>query len=528
MYSIVTMADPTFGRGVQVLIPNEDHTFSLNVAEMEELFLNEAIKDKPAVVITIAGAYRKGKSFILNFFLRFMHQRYNLRNLSTDDWLGKKDEPLKGFSWRGGSERNTTGLLFWSQPFIATLDSGEEVVIFLMDTQGTFDSNSTVKDNATVFAMSTMLSSVQIYNLSSNIEEDDLQHLELFTDYGRLALESSAGKPFQRLQFLVRDWNYPYDHPYGALGGGQLLEKRLGIKEDQHTELQSLRKHIVSCFEEIACFLMPHPGLNVATNPNFKGSLNDISDDFIKNLKEFITMLAEPENLVIKKIGGNKVKARDIILYFKSYLNVFNGSTLPEPKTILQATAEANNLSAVAEAKDVYERLMEEAAGGARSYLSPDALLNEHVRAKDKALLAFSSKKKMGGEGLSATYEDKLIDELIEQYEEYKVRNNNKNVFRRLGTALVLAMGAMVGWALASIADVLGLHTVTVLANVMAISCFILLILWVYSRVSGNLASLAQILDNNTHRVMNVFTNKVVEVNLLKIGLEAIEAKKHQ
>lgn len=48
-----------------------------------------------------------------------------------------------------------------------------------MDTQGTFDSESTVRDNATVFALSTMISSVQIYNLSQNIEEDDLQHLQV-------------------------------------------------------------------------------------------------------------------------------------------------------------------------------------------------------------------------------------------------------------------------------------------------------------------------------------------------------------
>lgn len=54
-----------------------------------------------------------------------------------------------------------------------------QVAIYLMDTQGTFDSQSTVKDNATVFAISTMLSSVQIYNLSVNIEEDDLQHLQV-------------------------------------------------------------------------------------------------------------------------------------------------------------------------------------------------------------------------------------------------------------------------------------------------------------------------------------------------------------
>lgn len=48
-----------------------------------------------------------------------------------------------------------------------------------MDTQGTFDSQSTVRDNATVFALSTLISSVQIYNLSQNIEEDDLQHLQV-------------------------------------------------------------------------------------------------------------------------------------------------------------------------------------------------------------------------------------------------------------------------------------------------------------------------------------------------------------
>jgi len=48
-----------------------------------------------------------------------------------------------------------------------------------MDTQGAFDSESTVRDCATVFALSTMISSLQIYNLSHNIQEDDLQHLQV-------------------------------------------------------------------------------------------------------------------------------------------------------------------------------------------------------------------------------------------------------------------------------------------------------------------------------------------------------------
>ena len=48
-----------------------------------------------------------------------------------------------------------------------------------------------------------MLSSVLVYNLTSNIQEDDLQHLQLFTEYGRLAIEDSGETPFQKLMFLV-------------------------------------------------------------------------------------------------------------------------------------------------------------------------------------------------------------------------------------------------------------------------------------------------------------------------------------
>jgi len=48
----------------------------------------------------------------------------------TQEWLGDEEEPLSGFSWRGGAERETNGILMWSKAFIIMKPStGEEVSI---------------------------------------------------------------------------------------------------------------------------------------------------------------------------------------------------------------------------------------------------------------------------------------------------------------------------------------------------------------------------------------------------------------
>ncbi len=175
--------------------------------------------------------------------------------MQSDSWMGGDDEPLTGFTWRGGCERETTGIQVWSEVFVIDKPDGskvrrhqardairlsnvvnhgncililiflymlinvkltcakvncvsfQQVAVLLVDTQGAFDSQSTIKDCATVFALSTMTSSVQVslqafpvwwkihkatsylmsclclcfqvYNLSQNIQEDDLQHLQV-------------------------------------------------------------------------------------------------------------------------------------------------------------------------------------------------------------------------------------------------------------------------------------------------------------------------------------------------------------
>ncbi|ELU03304.1 hypothetical protein CAPTEDRAFT_41770, partial [Capitella teleta] len=171
------------------------------------------------------------------------------------------------------------------------------VAVLLMDTQGVFDSQSTVTECAVIFALSTLISSVQVFNLSGNIQENDLQHLQLFTDYGRQAMKDNGAKPFQHLLFLVRDWQNPYEYAYGEQGGELLLNKRLKNQGNQHEEHRQLRDLIFSWFDRIGCFLMPYPGKNVATNRNFCGRLADIDDEFIQHAKDLVPLLLSPQNL---------------------------------------------------------------------------------------------------------------------------------------------------------------------------------------------------------------------------------------
>ena len=74
-----------------------------------------------------------------------------------------------------------------------------------------------------------MTSSTFIYNLDENIQEDDLQHLQFFTNYGKLALDESGDAPFQKLVFLIRDWQFPYEKTFGVEGGKQLLDSTLKV-----------------------------------------------------------------------------------------------------------------------------------------------------------------------------------------------------------------------------------------------------------------------------------------------------------
>jgi len=475
-------------RPICILKAKADHSFELDINALEKILLQNHIRDKKVVVVSVAGAFRKGKSFLLDFFLRYLQRGGN------EGWIGSQDEELTGFSWRGGAERETTGVLLWSEPFLSELPGGEQVVVLLMDTQGAFDSSSTVKDCATVFALSTMTSSVQVFNISSNLQEDHLQHLQLFTEYGRLAMEENDTKPFQRLEFLIRDWSYPYEHPYGD--GQPFLDKRLNVGNSQHSELKQAREHINSCFEQVGCFLMPHPGKVVAVNPSFKGQLKDIDDEFLEYLKVAVPRLLAPSNLVPKSINGTDITCLGLLQYFKAYIKIFQGGELPEPKSMLQATAEANNLAALATAKDQYQRDMELICGGDTPYLSPHELESKSDICKHKAMTLFNATRKMGSDEFCKEFEERLMVEMDELFENFIKVNDSKNIFNAARTPAVFLVVIIVAYMISGFLNMIGLTSIASIFNFILGFALLAIGIWAYVRFSGEIREIGCQLDN--------------------------------
>lgn len=58
---------------LQIVETTEEHVFALDEDTLTEVLLQDEIKDRYVVVVSVAGAFRKGKSFLLDFFLRYMY-----------------------------------------------------------------------------------------------------------------------------------------------------------------------------------------------------------------------------------------------------------------------------------------------------------------------------------------------------------------------------------------------------------------------------------------------------------------------
>lgn len=254
--------------------------------------------------------------------------------------------PLNGFSWKHGYVADTKGLLLWSDVFLYDRPT-EKIAILLMDTQGLFETFSTREDNARIFGISTLISSMQIINIKGEIQEDQIEYLEMATSLTQLITgkhKSSDWKPFQNLLFLLRDWTDDSDG-FGYEGGKEYLDFFLNEVKEQNSTASGIRKNIRNSFDSIECFLLNYPG-DIISNKRYKGNWGSLNRDFVNNLKVLIESLFSPDKIVKKSILGMETTAAEFRDHIISYIEGYQNNSMNQIGNILQmvVTSQMNSV----------------------------------------------------------------------------------------------------------------------------------------------------------------------------------------
>ena len=305
---------------------SEEPSLELNVKAFKEIIGKAS--DKLIAIYCISGKYRSGKSFILGLFLQY------LQNNGSADWI---DRPVKhSFKYSNSDEGVTSGIWMWSEPFIRKDRSGRQVAVYLMDSQGWHDSNSTLEENAKIFALSSLLSSVMIFNVEKRISETDLKYLSDFSSnclqMDAKADDSGDEQVFQKLIVLIRDWISTGDEgfPFGfydnntKIGGKDFLAKKLKPQSDQTSDAQKLRELIHLIYKEVSACLLPYPGQIVGKNV-YKSSKMD--PEFRSALEGFVPALFDQGKITTKTIGGKHVTGAELFSLALNWIKTINSNT---------------------------------------------------------------------------------------------------------------------------------------------------------------------------------------------------------
>ena len=312
---------------VQIISMDEEtKMFKFHQQAFRKVLIDNNASNLHVAVLSVAGVYSSGKSFLLNLFIRYF--------LAEDkrNWFESQNKKLKlsGFKFSSGCRRETTGIYICDKIFISKTKDGDDVAVVLMDTQGIFDNSTENNENVTIFALSLLLSSMQIYNLDKKLSFAELQHLNLFTEYASLAVEDYDCKPFQSMCVLIRNWDCEEDYKYGHEGGTKYLNEEW-LKSNNTEAFIQLNEHFNKCFQEIECFLLPEPGKEIkkASSVSTKDILiKNIDPDFKNYTNLFVRWFLS--NIAVKEFGGIKYTCNQLMKHIVDFIEIYNGKDLPK------------------------------------------------------------------------------------------------------------------------------------------------------------------------------------------------------
>lgn len=458
------------------------------VVGKEELDELEAVLKRSGVekiaIVGVMGAFRTGKSFLLDLMLRYLREkapqaldRHKDEECEVPDWViqqgvpawvvrcgdslveGRQnrggDEQLDGFLWRPGMDKCTEGIWVWSEAFVCKA-GGEDVAVLLMDTQGAWDAKMTKEQSATVFGLTTLMASRLIYNVSKQIQQDKIDNLLYFTEFAKAALRSKGGvaegriRPFQTLEFLVRDWPHYQDNSSVEVGRLMMLEHLEQYMDPEVSEDTQSIDSLARMFDNIDVWCLPHPSLTIERE-TWDGNLKVIEPQFWRFMDKYLDKIFGEKELCAKTTMGTPVTVDTFAQVLQEFITAFRDAA-PKAQTFAEAMESSTSLLARDSALKLLRKTMNKEVADKPEALAPPDFERLALTATREVEVEFGSKAIFGTEEGIRNVGEELKAEVQVEIERYREENSRKLEASLTGLTNI-SLAAVAGFSLDKFSD---------------------------------------------------------------------------
>ncbi|CAK0882903.1 unnamed protein product [Prorocentrum cordatum] len=288
---------------------------------------------------------------------------------------------------------------------------------------------------ATVFGLTTLMTSRLIYNVSKQIQQDKVDNLLYFVDFAQAALRTKeirgldaskgSAQPFQTLEFLVRDWPHYADGETVSRGRDMMLAHLDQYRDPKVSADTSSMDNLARMFGNIDVWCLPHPSLKIERE-SWDGKLDVIEPDFWRFLDDYMRKIFSPSELAVKTTMGTPVTVGSFGAVIRKFIAAF-GVAAPQAQTFAEAMETSTSLLAAESAMKVLRAQMEAALPAlGDEALAPEAFEERASAAAREAQQEFEDKAIFGDEAGISRRGSALKVQVSKELDRYREENQRR------------------------------------------------------------------------------------------------------
>ncbi len=303
-------------------------------------------QSNPLGVISVAGMYRTGKSYLLN---RMLLNRSN------------------GFSVGPSINPCTKGLWMWSKPIPAHTPQGKPLNVLIIDTEGIGATDEDHNHDNKIMTLAILLSSYFIFNSMGTIDESSIQSLSFIVNITKSIQQKNGNHDFAKylpaFMWVIRDFSLQLKNKEGnPITSKEYLEYSLEMQPGNSEFIinkNQIRKMVKEYFPNRDCVTLVRPLLE-------EGNLQKLERTPSSRLrKEFIEQVNYLRKTVLnsinpKKLNGQELNGEMFIDLIKSYVKMINDGAVPVIQTAWTYMRQNQAVNAKKNAIENYKKKTEE------------------------------------------------------------------------------------------------------------------------------------------------------------------------